>query len=352
MASDVKRPIPDLAYVSPGAASTIDLPRDHTLKRVGLMFTLAQATATTPASGTEPDGGILAAIRRLEVVADGAVTLWSIDPISLYTLNALYNGTPAQRDDLAPPGGSSSNTLQAYLEIPFALPFAKNPDLTMLNAAALSSLQLRVTWGSVSDLYQTVANTTITAASTILSGETHEIVGLDPRSVFSAFKVSQLTRDISAANQNLEIDLPRSNVLRGLLLKARVTTNSVEDQVDTIVNEVRVESSELGRGPFVHRRSRATDTDGTARNGYHMRNAARLTYGLNDLYTVEAGQQDFSLTGFLPLEFMENQRVTSAIRAQAFSSLKAILNVSAPSGSPQVIVNVMEIIPAARPRAA
>lgn len=351
MASDIKRPIPDLAYVSAGSASTIDLPRDHTLNKLGMMFSLAQASGATPAAGTLSDGGILSAIRRLEIVADGAVTLWSIDPISLYTLNALYNDTPAQRDNLAAPGGSSSNVLQAYLEIPFALPFAKNKDLTLLNAAALSSLQLRVTWGAVSDLYQTVNNTSITAATTILAGETHEIVGLDPRSVFSAFKVSQISRDISAANANLEIDLPRSNVLRGLLFKSRITTNSVEDEVDTIINEIRVESSELGRGPFVHRRSRTTDTDGTARNGYHVRNAARNEYGLNDLYTVETGQQDFNMTGFYPVEFMANQRVTSAIRAQAFSSLKAILNVSAPSGSPQVTINVMEIIPAARPRA-
>lgn len=348
MANDHKRQLPDIAYVSAGAVSTLDLPRDNVLKEIGLMLKLDQATATTPASGTEPDSGMLAAIRRLEIVADGALTLWSIDPWSLYTLNALWNGTVAQRDDLAPPGGSSSSTIQAYMQIPFALPFCEKPNVTLLNAAALSSLQLRVTWGGVADLYQTVANTTISATS-LLSVETHEIVGLSPRSRFSAFKVSQITKDVTAASANFEIDIPRGNILRGLLFKARISTNGMEDQVDTILNEIRVESSELGRGPFVHRKVRATDTNGTARDGYHVRNSARLLYGLNDQFAVETGQGDFDLTGFYPIEFMEDKRLTSPLRTQPFSSLKAICDVSAPSGSPQLIANVLEVIPAARP---
>jgi len=350
MANDHKRNLPDIGYVSAGAVSTLDLPRDNVMKQIGLMLKLDQATATTPASGTEPDQGILAAIRRLEIVADGALTLWSLDPASLYALNCLWNGSVAQRDDLAPPGGSSSSTLQAYLQIPFALPFSEKPNVTLLNAQALSSLQLRITWGGVSDLYQTVANTTI-STTTLVSVESHEIVGLSPKSRFSAFKVSQITKDVTAASSNMEIDLPRGNILRALLIKARITTNSVEDQVDTILNEIRLESSELGRGPFVHRKIRCTDTNGTARDGYHVRNSARLLYGLNDQFAVETGQQDFDLTGFYPVEFMEDQRLTSPIRTQPFTSLKQILDVSAPSGSPQLITTVMEIIPAARPAA-
>jgi len=352
MALSLNRSLPEIAYAGAGAVSTFDLPRDHTMAGLRLMFNLEQTTGAAVANGTEPDQGILAAIRRLEITADGGVTVYSIDPSSLFIANALWNGAPAQRDDLAPPGIGLTTRLQAFLHIPFALPFAKNPNLTLLNASALSSFRLNVTWGSINDLYQNVVNTSIVAANTFITPETEEVVGLDPRSVFSLFRVSQVTRDVAAAQDRFTVEVPRGNVIRGLLVRSRVTTNGVQDEVDTIINQIDIESSERGRGTFIHRRQRTTDTNGTARNGYTARNAARRIYGLNDLYTVEAGQQDFSLTGFYPIEFMENQRASGSVRTQDFTSFNAVMNVSAPAGTPQVLVNVFEMIPAAAPRAA
>jgi hypothetical protein len=352
MALSLNRTLPDLTYAGAGAVSSFDLPRDHVMAGLKLMLNLEQTTGVTPASGTEPDAGILAAIRRLEVTADGGVTVYSVDPHSLYIANALWNSAPAQRDDLAPPAMSGTGRLQAFLHMPFALPFAKNPNITLLNASALSSFRLNVTWGSINDLYQTVANTSIVSANTFITPETDEVVGLDPQSVFSLFRVSQVTKDVTAAQDRLQIDIPRGNVIRGLLFRAKVTTNTVADETDTVINQVDIESSERGRGVFVHRRQRCTETNGTARNGSNLRNGARRIYGLNDLYTVESGQQDFSLTGFYPVEFMENMRATGAVRTQDFTSFNAVINASAPGGSPQIITNVFEIVPAARPRAA
>jgi hypothetical protein len=353
VALSLNRTLPEIAYGgAAGAVSSFDLPRDHVMAGLRLMLNLTLTTSGAPAAGTEVDQGILAAIRRLEITADGGVTVYSIDPLSLYIANALWNGAPGQRDDLAPPAMGATTNFQAFLHLPFALPFAKNPNLTLLNAAALSSFRLNVTWGGIADLYQTVNTTTIVTASTFITPETEEVVGLDPRSVFSLFRVSQVTKDVTAAADRLTVELPRGNVIRGLLLRAKVSTNGIQDETDGIVNQVDIESSERGRGVFVHRRQKATETAGTARNGYTLRNACRRIYGLNDLVTVETGQQDLSLTGMYPIEFMENQRVTGAVRTQDFTSFNAVLNVSAPATSPQVIANVFEIIPAAAPRAA
>lgn len=354
MANDVKRLMPDLSYVSGGSVSTLDLPRDSVLKELGLMMTVNITVGTTAATGTLADPGWLNAIRRLEIVADGALTLWSIDPASLYHLNALWYSAWGHRDTI--PATVTAGPFQFYLKLPFALPFSKDPNVTLLNAQALSSLQLRVTWGQIGDLYQT-ANSSVIATTSTLSVETHEIVGLSPRSVFSAFKVSQLTRDVSAANASLQIDLPRGNILRGILFKTRITTNSVEDEVDTILNEIRIESSELNRGLFLHRRTTTTDTFGTARplSGHHVRNSNRLLYGSIDNFEPAAGVHDTPAsslwsTGFYQFEFMEDKRTSSALRTQPFSSLTAICNVSAPSGSPSMTLTTQEIIPAAPPR--
>lgn len=360
MANDVKRQLPDIPYVSAGAISTLDLPRDSVLKGLGLAWILAQTTGTTPASGVEATAGIFAAIRRLEIVADGALTLWSIDPWSLYILNALWNGAWYNREDLAPPAMSTSSVLTGYLDIPFALPKAKDPNVTLLNAQALSSLQLRVTWGSAVDMYATIANTSVTTSS-VLSCETHEIVGLSPRSIFSAFKVGQITRDITAASTQMQVDLPRGNVLRGILMKTRTQSSGtgglVDVNVDTIFNELRLESSELNRGLFVHRRTRGTDTDATGRplTGHHIRQRARAWAGLSDIFAPATGMQaqptgSTYLGGFYPLDFMEDGRTSSALRTQAYSSLAAILNVAAPATSPQIAITTQEIIPAAPPR--
>lgn len=349
MANDVRRQLSDIAYVSAGQVSTLDMPRDSVLRELGLMFTLSQSTGAAAAAGTLSEGGIFSAIRRIELSAEGALSLWSIDPVSLYYANAFWNGCFAQRDVLVAPGIGASNLLQGYLEMPFALPFCSNPNLTLLNAQALSSLTLRVTWGAAADLYQTPNNTGINVTS-ILTPETHEIVGLGPRSVFSVFKVSQLTRDIVATQTRFEIELPRSNIIRGLLVKARNTTTGVEDLTDGLLNEVILESSENNRGIFVHRRVRGTDTSGTARQGYHIRNSARLLYGLADLNLQAAATGVGSLIGLYPFEFMEDRRVSSALRVQAFSSFKAICDVTNAGTTPQLVTNIFEIIPAARPR--
>jgi hypothetical protein len=354
MANDIKRVMPDLALTSAGSVSTLDIPRDSVLKELSILFHIDVTVGTTAATGTVADPGWLAFVRRLEVVADGALTLWSIDPASLFMLDWCWYGAPGSRS--AVPATITAGPFLAALRLPFALPFAADPNVTLLNAQALSSLQLRVTWGQVADVYQN-ANSSTFANTSLVSVETHEVIGLSPRSIFSAFKVSQISRDVSAANANLEIDLPRGNIMRGILVKSRITTNSVEDEVDTIVNLMRVESSELNRGLFVHRRETCTDVFGTGRplSGYHVRNNMRYLYEINDLWTPFTGLHqnpsgEVPTVGFYQLEFMEDKRTSSALRTQPFSSLKLIMDCSSPSGSPNLTITTQEIIPAAPPR--
>jgi hypothetical protein len=349
MANDVQRTLPQIAYISAGAVSSLDLPRDSVLKSLDLMWNANITQGATPDSGVQSAQGVFAGIRRLEIVADGGLTLWSIDPLSLYVLNSLWSECYVERDSL--PATATTGVYQGSLQVPFALPFSEDPNVTLLNAQALSSLQLRVTWGAVTDYYTTHVNTTLNTTS-FLEPQTHEIVGLGPRSIFSAFKVGQILKDVTAASTNFQVDLPRGNVLRGLLVKTR-TTATVEIAVETILNELRIESSELNRGLFTHRRIRATDTDGTGRSGYNIRNHQLRNFGLNQWTAAFAGtpaQQAMPLTGFFPVEFMEDKRVSSALRTQPFSSLQMVSNVSAPANSPRLDITTLEIIPAAAPR--
>jgi len=358
MANDLKRTLADMVFAGAGAQSLLDLPRDAVMKELELDLTLRLATGAAAGVGTLSEGGILSAIRRIEIVADGALTLWNVDPVSLWVLNGLWNGGWSQRDALAIPGPAGSNTLQASLELPFALPFCDNPNVTLLNAQALTSFQLRVTWGAIGDLTQTPNDTTI-AATTAITPTTHEILGLSPRSPFAAFKVTQIRVPITGASTALQVELNRGNIMRGLLFQTRNTLNGVLDLNDGIINAIAIESSEMNRGLFVHRNVRLTDTDGTARpaGGFEIRNNMRRLYGVPDYYTVFAGQQQAPagatyLTGFSQLEFMEDKRTSSAIRTQLFTRLNSVLNVSAPAVTPEVIITQQEIIPAARPRAA
>jgi hypothetical protein len=120
---------------------------------------------------------------------------------------------------------------------------------------------------------------------------------------------------------------------------------------------MRLESSELNRGLFIHRRVRGTEVDGTGLDlsGFHMRNLARWQYGIDDQFAALTGAQagpasGSLLTGFYPVELMADGRTSSALRTQPYSSLTAVCNVSVPANSPQIVLTTQEIIPAAPPR--
>jgi hypothetical protein len=351
VALDIKRVLPDIAYTTSGQVSTLDLPRDSVMKGLSLMWTLVQTTGAAAAAGTISTYDGLSAIRRLEIVADGALTLWSIDPVDLAILDNLWYGCALEYTDLVAPGPAASNTSQYALYIPFAMPFAKDPNLTLLNAAALTSLQLKVTWGAIADLYQTVNNTTINVSS-VLTAETHEITGLTPESIFSAFKVSQLQQDITATTSRQRVQLNRGNLMKMLMLRSRVLTNGIATASNALLNQVDLESSELNRGTFLHRRVRATDIDGTARNGFHIRNDAKRLYSYYDGALINAATAVVSLVGAYPLEFAEDGQNSSMIRTQPYSSFDAFLNVVNTGTSPTHIVTQCEVLPAVVPNRA
>jgi hypothetical protein len=348
MALDIKRVLPDIAYTTAGQVSVLDLPRDSVMKGLSLMWTLVLTTATTAGSGTLNAWDGLAAIRRLEIVADGALTLWSIDPIDLAILDNLWYGTSLEYTNLAIPSTGTSGTMQYALYIPFALPFSKDPNLTLLNAAALTSLQLKVTWGAIADLVQTVANTTINVAS-VVTPETHEITGLTPESIFSAFKVSQLQQDITATTSRQRVQLARGNLMKMLMLRSRILTNGIGASSEGLLNQVDIESSELNRGTFLHRRIRATDTDATGRQGFHIRNDAKRLYSYYDGALISAATAQISLAGVYPIEFSEDGQNSSMIRTQPYSSFDAYLNVVNTGTSPTHIITQCEVLPAVVP---
>lgn len=351
MALDFKRALPDIPYTSAGQVSTLDLPRDSVMKGLSLMWTLTLTTAAAAAAGTISAYDGLSAIRRLEIVADGALTLYSIDPVDLAILDNLWYGTNLEYTNLAAPGAASSNTQQYGLYIPFALPFAKDPNLTLLNAQALTSLQLKVTWGAITDLFQTINNTTINTSS-VLSSETHEITGLGAGSIFSAFKVSQQQVDIIATTTRQRVQLARSNLMKMLLFRSRNKLNSVDNPAENLLNQIDIESSEMNRGTFLHRRIRATDTDNTGRQGYHIRNDAKRLYGYIDNALINGSTAAIALTGVYPVEFAEDGEQSSMVRTQTYSSFDAYLSVNNNGTSPTHIVTQAEVIPAVVPNQA
>jgi len=351
MALDFKRALPDMAYSSAGQVATMDLPRDSVMKGLSLIWTMVLTTGVAAAAGTLSSYDGLSAIRRIEIVLDGALTLWSIDPVDLVLLNNLWYGTSLEYTNMAAPGAGLSNTAQYAMYIPFALPFSQDPNLTLLNAQALTSLQLKVTWGAITDLFQTVNNTSINTSS-ILSVQTHEISGLGPGSIFSALKVSQQQVDITSTTPRQRVQLPRGNLLKSLLFRSRSKVNSVDTPTDACLNQMEIESSELNRGTFLHRRIRATDTDTVARNGYHIRNDAKRLYGYVDNVLINATTAAISMVGVYPVDFAEDGSNSSFIRTQPYSSLDAYLSVQAAGlTSPTTIVTQVEVIPAVIPNA-
>jgi len=189
---------------------------------------------------------------------------------------------------------------------------------TLLNSGRLSTLELRVTYGTYQDMFSTNP-TTITDASSSLDVEVNleEAIRLDGKDEpYSAYKELYIEDVIGAATSEHQILLPVGNRYRGFLIESE----SDGEMVDTILNKVTIKS---GTDVF----------KAIAREDLQGENAIR--------YDLEA--QTF--VGYQYVDFCPEGRLVDALDASRLSSLEAILDVNAPGTTDKVRIYPCEIVP-------
>lgn len=146
-----------------------ELPQDNLLRRVALHLDLVLQTPAGAAIAVGiKNSDILNIIKRIEVIIDGNDNILDCDLRTFFEALRFSYGTAAYKDTVAIPAAGTSSTY--HVEIP--LDFAFDPKLisdvsALLLANLYGSLDLRITWGSISDIFTTPNGTIVNASSKV-----------------------------------------------------------------------------------------------------------------------------------------------------------------------------------------
>lgn len=153
-----------------GDSTTIEIPQDNPLRRVTLNFTQVATNGT--GTITNVPFGFLNVIKRIRVVMDGFDNKFDVDARTYFEASTFQNGTVPFLDleQVFTTTASATTTSTLTLTIDFAqLKNNLNDFSGLLNAPALSSLNLIIDYGNVSDVTGSAGGTPTLASSVDIS---------------------------------------------------------------------------------------------------------------------------------------------------------------------------------------
>ena len=296
----LKRRLGNREYTSAGSVSTLELPRNFNYR--SLLCRLSGSVIVTGGTGT---GGVRTysayrAISKVEIVANGRDTVLSVAPQDLAVLNTVDYGTPPVFSNPAN-DTVATHTFSCAFIIPFEIRRAVRPVDTLLPSSGLSTLDLKITWGAGTDLYDTSVDLTTAAiqTTTSLTVQSFEEIGAIPGAV-SVSKMYTITKSVTAANTNFQIQVSVGNLYRGFL----ISSYSTAALIDTVID-----GFELSSGTEVYQKWLTND---------EVLNYNKLQYSL-----------ETSLVGYHYLDFLDSDGfLTEILDTRNLSNLDLILNVA------------------------
>lgn len=312
----LKRRVGSKNYSTAGSVDTIELPRNFNYRKL-----MCRLVGTVDVSGGSASGAVhtyaaLKAIDRIELIANGRDTIISVPPEALYVQNMTDYGTPGKLTNPADGSASNDKPIEAYFIIDLALVRAVRPIDTLFPAAGLSTLDLKITWGSAGDMFTGAFDRTATVDTTtqlqVMAFE--EIGAIEGK--FGVNKLFEIDRTISAASSNFQVQIPTGNAYRGFLF----STTADNVLVNTILDGISIES-----GTEVFQKWLSIE---------ELQNYNKVQFSL-----------EAALSGYYQVDFMDSDgRLTEILDARNLSNLDAILNVQVPGTVNKVKVYPQELI--------
>lgn len=224
-----------------GGRQTIELDRDGILQR--LLLDLSYVVTN---GATDPAGALFQwqarLIRRIEVVAGGRDTVWSISGEELAARLAYENqGSTVGMSTAITSGNGATTAVRVLLPLDFTLPNGRRPDDTGLDTRGLGQLSLSITWASgASDLFGTPNSATI--GTVVLNVEGDYLLNVPQGAVYLVRAVDSVNRDVTGNNNAFDIILDRGT---GLVYRTfMITTTNDNVGVNTVLDNgtIRLES--------------------------------------------------------------------------------------------------------------
>lgn len=219
-----------------GQSVTVDLPRGYDIESVYLVLygSIVLTTAGTAVRAESPSG----LVQRAEIIADGKNTIASVRFDALQQFNGMRRGQ-GQR---TPPGNTvATHPIRASMVIDQSIVDGVRPKDSALRTSGMSLLQLRLTFGALTDLYTGAPVGTLSNVFVdVVMSELVEIADESGEVTTPLYLLKRSYQDITiaGANSNLEIPLPVGNVFRGTLLRS----SSSAEPSDSVINNVVLRS--------------------------------------------------------------------------------------------------------------
>lgn len=328
----LEREIGTITYAA-GQTRTLALPRNYAYRSLNIKFACQMDRALGATVGAPKDSCPAQLISRIEVRANGRDTIKSLDFETLHRLTQIRHGTRPMLS-FAGFGGFGEKTDEAMVvcaQLDFAMPRAVREIDTLLDSAALATLELIVTFAAPGDVMTDAFDGTCTVDSGTLYVAAVECVGIPAGTRFMIHKEYQIQSQVNAATTSHQIQLPVSNMYRAIVLK----THSDGVQVDTILNNIQIKS---GTEVFKNRLAPFLQADN------------RVLYGLEiaeqdgSAAAVDHYFLEHNLEGYYVLEFCPDGRLTECLDTSRLSSLELLLDVNNPGTIDMIDVYPIELI--------
>ena len=323
-----RRYLGSIAYAA-NATRTLEIPRNYALVALDLKLVVS-LTRTASAAGDCKDCAPAQLVRNLTVKANGSDTIKSIDMETLHRHNELtYGVRPAINAETL--GGfaaiAAAYCPTIFARIPFAMPRAIKEVDTLLDTAALSSLDLIVTWGAGRDIMNDAFNAgagVVTIIEAVLHVTAIEYLGVPAGSKFMLYNQWAKQSQVTATTIRHQIKIPVGNVYRGLLLK----TSSAGNQVDTILpfglallNEITLRS---GTEVYVNEIAGILACQNRLEQEICVPDRMPGTAGV---VAVNHRLTERPLLGYYYIDFCRDGRLSEALDTRMLSDLEFILQV-------------------------
>lgn len=301
------RTVGALTYAA-NLTDSIDLPREYVMSKLLLELTGTMVITSAATAINENPQGLL---RRIDILRDGLAPI-SWDGGALMAYNHFMSGVVPPLVAL-PATVVATGSFQAYLPLCFESQRTGQPWKTFLPSNRANTLQLRVTWGSGTNLASGGVTSGLAANLNVLSEELmNRPEAIAPEGKFSNLIVSKAVKTFATATSAGKVQLPKEYPYRGILIRAATTGNDGRDLSDAVINSLKL-------------RERLT-LDSFECTWNQLRQQNQLDYSLTD--DLNSPTAPYASKGYAFLDFVK-MGMQDLINPQSFSEFDLFLDVEA-----------------------
>lgn len=314
---------------------SFEIPRNYAL--VALEFELVAdltRTATNADGGGPRDSAPAQLVQSLDLIANGSDNLRHIGLETLHRKNEQQFGVRPRiyAEDWSGYADAADKVMKVAARLSFAMPKAiREPD-TLLDTAAMSSLDLQVTWGAGLDtMNETWPGTGTTPVVTVNDAKLHitaiEYIGVPAGTKFALWKESWKRKQVTAADNAFQVKLPYGAGMnyRSILIK----THSDGDQVDTILpynglatlNKITLKS---GTETYLYEVAQLLQVENRLANALQVPERTGTAAALNHRL------QELVQEGYYYIDFCRDGRLSEMLDTSYLSDLELVLEVAHP----------------------